>query len=101
MLFSVQDTRAGIFQAPWVAQNEEVAVRMLTDTLVGSAETLLRLHPEDFKLWSLGGFEEESGFIFAEPEVVVSVEELIRRLNAAKGKAYEQMDIERELEHAK
>lgn len=70
-IFSLYDSKAGAFLRPFFAQNTQVAERALSDAVNNPQETVAR-HPEDFCLFKLGTFDEESGELVPEaaPEAV-------------------------------
>lgn len=81
MLFSVQDVRASEYGAHLIcARNEQVAARMFADAVLGPGESLLRLHPEDFRLCLIGYFNEETAELSPElVSVVITAEQIVRR----------------------
>lgn len=63
-VFAVLDTKVGSFAQPFFAQNSAVALRMFLDAAT-DPNTQLGKHPEDFFLYRLGSFDEESGYLEA------------------------------------
>ena len=61
-MYTVRDTKVDSYLAPFLAANDETAMRMIQDgaSLEGS---LLGMHPEDFQLISIGEFNEQTGKI--------------------------------------
>lgn len=62
IIFSIKDKAVGFTQV-FTAQNKFVAIRMLKDTVEGNQDTLIAKHPEEFTLYQLGEFNEETGAI--------------------------------------
>lgn len=62
-LFCVKDVKSGIFAAPFVSENSETAARALQTTLFTSTDSLLKLYPEDYILYQVGTFDNETGWI--------------------------------------
>ncbi len=63
-LFCIRDSAAEAFMRPWCAQSEGAAIRSFSDMVNGSGD-LVSEHPEDFTLFSLGSFDEQSGAVKA------------------------------------
>ena len=59
-IFAVKDAMAGAFLAPFTFAQEGMAVRAFLDT-VNDASTPFHRHPDDFVLWILGEFDEDTG----------------------------------------
>lgn len=65
-MFSILDAKVGAFAPPFYARSLGEAVRTVTDTLL--ADSQLSRHPEDFHLYELGSFEDQSAtFELAQP----------------------------------
>lgn len=63
-IFAVLDVKLGAFAQPFFAQNSAFAQRMFFDA-ARDPNTMLGKHPQDFFLYRLGTFDEESGYIEA------------------------------------
>jgi len=61
-MFSVYDSKAGAYTQPFYAVNSRVAVRMFTE-LANDPKHTFGMHPEDFTLFELGSFDDQSGRI--------------------------------------
>lgn len=59
-VFSVYDEKAKIFMTPFAMVEVGEALRMFMD-LVRDQKTLLSRHPEDYKLYQLGTFDDFKG----------------------------------------
>lgn len=59
-IFAVLDTKVGTFAQPFFAHNSAVAQRMFLDAATDPS-SMLGKHPQDFFLYRLGSFDEESG----------------------------------------
>lgn len=59
-IFSVQDSKAGVFMQPFPAVNELVALRGFADAAKDKV-TNVGKHPEDFNLFELGEFDDQEG----------------------------------------
>ena len=68
-VFSVRDEKANSFGQPFFAVNDNIARRMFSD-LVEDPKSMVARHPDDFKLYSLGEFDDNSGELspLAQPE---------------------------------
>lgn len=61
-LVSVEDSAAGAFGRPIFAQSSGAAIRSFSDEVNRSNdENVMFHHPEDFSLYDLGTFDDESG----------------------------------------
>ena len=59
---AVYDTTANLFGAPFSATNEQVAIRQFQAELTNVQATgPMQTHPQDFKLFGLGSFDNETG----------------------------------------
>lgn len=86
-LYSILDKKSEIFSFPFEAPNELVALRHIV-TAVKDNQTHLFHHPEDYTLYLLGEFNDETGEISAakktqdiypdEPEMIIEVSEIKR-----------------------
>lgn len=63
-LFSIQDTVAQTMAAPFMFQNINLAKRALRD-LVNDETSRVSKNPEDYQLYLLGEFDDETGILVA------------------------------------
>lgn len=61
-LFAVFDKVAGVFGPPFVAVTPGVASRMVADEL-RRPDSMYAQHAEDFALYHVGSFEEQTGVV--------------------------------------
>lgn len=61
-IFSVFDTKLAAFNVPFFARTEADAVRSFAD-LVADPRTRVAQHREDYTLYKLGSFDDESGLL--------------------------------------
>jgi len=59
-LFAVRDKKAQYFLKPFFARNEGEASRSFVDAC-HDTQTPLAHHPEDYDLYLIGGFDDETG----------------------------------------
>jgi hypothetical protein len=59
-LYSIFDSKVNSFAPPFVATNDQEAIRMFK-TSINYGESTLNMYPEDFDLFRLGSFNSESG----------------------------------------
>lgn len=72
LVFAIKDVKVG-FMSPFIRQNKELAIRDFKDALVSPSENnLFRLHPEDYELWQIGEFNQESGILTSKIEHLFS-----------------------------
>lgn len=85
-LFTVYDSKAAAYLPPFTSQNEGTAVRSIMATLRNS-EHPFALNPEDFTLFYLGDFDDQTGLYSVHaPRAVANMLELLSR-DAKKGKS--------------
>ena len=77
-IFSINDVKAASFGQPFFAMNKGIAVRMFSD-LVNDKNSMVSKHPDDFKLYMLGEFDDNSGGLspVAQPEFLHSASEFV------------------------
>lgn len=59
-LYCIFDLRAERYAPPFVEVNDAVADRRFTD-LLQNKQLLFSMHPEDYRLYRVGSFNEETG----------------------------------------
>lgn len=67
-IYALRDTKVAAFLAPFTAPNNEVAKRLVIDAM-DNPESVISKHPEDFNLFCLGHFDEQTGEITGEKHV--------------------------------
>lgn len=60
LAFAVFDTKVGCFMAPFIMPTQGAAIRSFQDE-VNKAGSDLNKHPEDFKLFQVGEYDEVKG----------------------------------------
>lgn len=72
-IYSIKDTKAEVFLPPFYVRNNGEAIRVFDDC-VQNPDTNLAKHPEDFYLFKLGEFDQDSGSLIpsACPESLAS-----------------------------
>lgn len=63
-IFAVLDTKLGSFAQPFFAANSAFAQRMFLDA-ASDPSSMIGRHREDFFLYRLGTFDDESGYVEA------------------------------------
>lgn len=79
-VFTVRDAKAEFFSPPFYHANREVALRMFKD-VVNNKETRLYNNPEDYDLYYLGQWDDNSGkylSLLDSPEHLVKATQLKR-----------------------
>ena len=66
-VFSIRDGKSCVFGMPFFRVNKGVAMRDFSD-LVNDVQTSIHKHPDDFKLYSLGEFDDNSGEFVSLPQ---------------------------------
>lgn len=59
-VFTIFDDKAQYFNTPFFTTNQNIAIRDFSD-IINSSGTVAGRHPEDFRLYSLGDFDDETG----------------------------------------
>lgn len=78
MIVALKDTAARVFGTPFFVQASAQAVRSLRDE-VNSADSTsdVRRHPDDFELYEVGVFDEDSGVVTPmEPRMISRAKDL-------------------------
>lgn len=77
-VYSVYDVKALSYGPPFLASTDGIAIRMFGE-LVNDPNTSVGRHPEDFKLYAIGFFEDQRGTIkgTSPPEHVVDAVALV------------------------
>lgn len=77
-VFAVLDQQAGAFMRPMFLQSRGVAMRVVGDAVNSKTEgELLASHPEDFRLFRLGEWDDQSALFKTDlPELVCDVASL-------------------------
>lgn len=65
-VYSLRDVRTEAFMRPMFVQNQKVIERVMEDGLRDESSNLSR-HPEDYQLYYLGEFDEDTGKIDSVP----------------------------------
>lgn len=78
-IFTVRDAKAEAYLVPFFARSRGEAIRMLTDA-VNDPQHQFGIHAEDYMLFHLGAFDEETGEIhlFPQQEPIITCLELKR-----------------------
>lgn len=76
MLFTILDTKAMTYSLPAPSKNLGTVIREVTELLKQPGQ--YSANPEDFQLYSIGGFDEDTGHVEAwPPRHVVNFVELV------------------------
>ena len=77
-VFSVFDAKASVFGTPFFMQREAMALRAFGD-LANDVKSSICLHPEDYSLWEVGSFDDETGTLVPQkPRNLVTAAALVR-----------------------
>lgn len=80
-IFSIRDRAADVFSQPWFFPSKGVAIRSFGDEInKKDSGSNLSAHPEDFDLYFLGEFDDESGTFDTSnrPEQIAVGKDLVR-----------------------
>lgn len=68
LVFSIYDTKAAIYSSPWLSPTKGAAIRAFSDN-VNDVQSPFYRHPDDYILFQLGVFDDNTGEItMIEPE---------------------------------
>ena len=67
--FSVYDSKAGFYMAPFFFQSTAEGIRAFFDA-ANDPQTAISKHPEDYTLFELGAFDDQTG-VFTQHEVII------------------------------
>lgn len=75
MILALYDVKVAAYQSPFYAQSVGAAIRSLSDVVNGrdrqAQDTPLLMHPEDFRLFSFGVWNDEGEFVLSKgPQLV-------------------------------
>lgn len=60
MVFTIRDSKVEAYLPPFLAANVPTAQRLLQDAVRGG-DSMLQMHPEDYQLFHVGMFDEQTG----------------------------------------
>lgn len=82
-VYSLFDRKLRLYGQVFEERNDYSVQRMLADGVRGIPESLMSKHPDDFDLYQVGVFDEESGLLNDQdtwiPRLVCCVAELVGR----------------------
>ncbi|QCQ85131.1 nonstructural protein [Blackfly microvirus SF02] len=70
-VFAIKDAKAGAFALPFFLPRMEVALRSFKDAVSDPKHEISR-HLEDYSLWCLGEFDDNTGAMLPVPPVLVA-----------------------------
>lgn len=70
MMYSVLDTKSGLYNLPFSAVARGAALRVFGD-VCNDPKTSIHAHPEDYNLFEIGTFDDATGEMKAEPLVAL------------------------------
>lgn len=78
-IYAVYDHKAEAFLQPFFAKNDAVAERMFSAAVMDDEHQFCK-HAEDYTLWTLGVFDEESGVLHSTgPKTMLRAFDIVRR----------------------
>lgn len=91
-MYSVFDSKAAFFGKPFFEQREESAIRTFSDAVnEKNPNNMWNKHPEDYSLFFLGQFDDQTGVITVDLPRNVITASAIYSLN---GKNNDQMELQ-------
>jgi len=71
-LYAILDEKAALYLPPFTSQNDNTAIREFS-AAIGQEGHKFNTHSEDFSLWALGSFDQETGAIQPnDPKIVTN-----------------------------
>lgn len=67
-IYTVKDKKAEAFLQPFTTQTDGLAIRMIQASM--EQENNLSKYPEDFSLWCIGEFLEETGLVLGYEDII-------------------------------
>ena len=81
-VFSVYDRASGVYDRPWCAVSDAAAQRAFTD-LCQNKDHPIGLHPDDYTLFRIGTWTDDTGAIVGDPpEKVINGLEAVSEIGA-------------------
>jgi hypothetical protein len=71
-MYAVRDSKAEAFLPPFILPRSSMAIRTFA-SCVNSADHQFAAYPEDYGLFRLANFDDETGLIVAEPTPVLEI----------------------------
>lgn len=65
-MFTMYDKKMAVYQQPVLSTNRLTCMRMITDGLQRNPDSVMTRHPEDYQLYEIGEFFDDTGLINAE-----------------------------------
>lgn len=72
------DKKCGFYRNPFIAENDQSAVRVLGDALRDPQPSMVSAYPADFALYAVGEFDDNAGFFVVDsvfPKFIKEVSE--------------------------
>ena len=70
-MFAVYDVKAAMYHTPYFAVNVAVGARIFRGACINQ-QTTLAANPEDFNLFHIGSFDDQSGAVEGKPEFIIN-----------------------------
>jgi len=61
-MYSIYDICTGMYEAPFLASNDQVAIRTVRDVVMFK-DTMIKRHPEDYRLFYVGSYNKSLGIL--------------------------------------
>lgn len=69
-MYSIYDICTGMYEAPFLASNDQVAIRTVRD-IVMFKDTMIKRHPEDYRLFYVGSYNKSLGMLIQDKQRMV------------------------------
>jgi hypothetical protein len=85
-MYVIYDSKAKVYNKPFFMLNDSIAIRAVTD-LANDLSTDVGRHPEDFILFSIGEYDDESATLDPIPPQVLARAHELQNLESAVAQA--------------
>ncbi len=76
-MYSIYDICTGMYEAPFLASNDQVAIRAIRDVVLYK-DTMIKRHPEDYRLFYVGSYDKSLGNLIQDKQrLVCNLNELL------------------------
>jgi hypothetical protein len=74
-IYAIYDKKAKVYQTPFFMRQDEEAVRALREA-IAAGDSLVSRYPEDYKLYRIGEWDEETAEIFYKHSSMMEINEI-------------------------
>lgn len=75
-IYAIYDKKAKVYHTPFFMRQDEEAVRALREAIAAGDSPCLSFYPEDYKLYRIGEWDEETAEIFYKHSSMMEIDEI-------------------------